>query len=39
MGDVFFRGTYETQLWAAAGAPTLTFLGFDGVGLSLGLIR
>lgn len=39
MGDVFFRGTYETQLWTAAGAPTLTFLGFEGIGLSLGLTR
>jgi hypothetical protein len=38
-GDLFVRGAYETQLWTAAGAPTLTFLGFDGISLSLGLER
>lgn len=38
-GNLFVRGEYETQLWTAAGAPTLTFLGFDGVSLSIGLER
>jgi hypothetical protein len=28
--EVRFRGTYEGQLWAEAGAPTLGFLGFQG---------
>ena len=39
IGELYFRGSYETQLWTAAGAPTLTFLGFDGIGLSIGLVR
>ncbi|NLE37679.1 MAG: hypothetical protein GX621_06600, partial [Pirellulaceae bacterium] len=39
LGDVFVRGTYGGQLWTEAGAPTLTFLGFEGFGLSLGLAR
>ncbi len=38
-GNFFFRGTYETQLWTAAGAPTLTFLGFDGVNVAFGVER
>jgi hypothetical protein len=38
-GNFFVRGTYETQLWTAAGAPTLTFLGFDGVSLAFGFER
>ena len=38
-GRLFAQGTYETQLWTAAGAPTLTFLGFDGFALSFGLDR
>ncbi|TWU06337.1 Lpg1974 family pore-forming outer membrane protein [Stieleria varia] len=39
MGKVFVRGTYDTQLWTAAGAPTLTFLGFEGIGLAFGIDR
>ena len=38
-GSLFVRGTYEAQLWADAGAPTLTFLGFEGFGIALGLAR
>jgi hypothetical protein len=38
-GDFFVQGMYETQLWTAAGAPTLTFLGFDGFSLSFGFER
>ncbi len=38
-GDLFLQGMYETQLWTAAGAPTLTFLGFDGFNLSFGFER
>ena len=38
-GDVFVRGMYEGQLWTAAGAPTLTFLGFDGFSIAIGLTR
>lgn len=34
--DVFVQGTLEGQLWTEAGAPTLTFLGFQGIGLALG---
>lgn len=34
--EVFVQGTYEGQLWTEAGAPTLTFLGFNGLGLSVG---
>ncbi|MDP6553891.1 MAG: Lpg1974 family pore-forming outer membrane protein [Pirellulaceae bacterium] len=30
------QGTYEGQLWTAAGAPTLTFLGFEGFSVSIG---
>jgi hypothetical protein len=37
--EFFVSCMYETQLWTAAGAPTLTFLGFDGVNLSFGLRR
>jgi hypothetical protein len=36
-GFLFVRGTWEGQLWTDAGAPTLTFLGFQGIGLSCGL--
>lgn len=39
MGALFLRGTYEGQLWTAAGAPTLTFLGFEGFGIAIGLAR
>lgn len=35
--DVFVQGTFEGQLWTEAGAPTLTFLGFQGIGLALGV--
>lgn len=31
--ELVLRGTYEGQLWAEAGAPTLGFLGFQGFGL------
>jgi hypothetical protein len=34
--DVFLQGTFEGQLWTEAGAPTLTFLGFEGLGFALG---
>ena len=34
--DAFIQGTYEGQLWTEAGAPTLTFLGFQGLGFALG---
>ncbi len=34
-----FRGTYEGQFWAEAGAPTLGFLGFQGFALSAELRR
>ncbi len=33
------RGTYEGQLWAEAGAPTIGFLGFEGFGLQIELAR
>ena len=33
------RGTYEGQLWADAGAPTLGFLGFEGFGAAVELRR
>lgn len=38
-GTTFVRGTYEGQLWTDAGSPTLTFLGFEGFTLALGLSR
>lgn len=38
-GTVFVRGAYEGQLWTDAGAPTLTFLGFEGFNLALGFSR
>lgn len=31
------QGTYESQLWAEAGAPTLGFLGFEGFGIQVEL--
>lgn len=31
------EGTYEGQLWTEGGAPTITFAGFEGLGLTLGL--
>ena len=33
------RGLYEGQLWAESGAPTLGFLGFEGLGLQIELKR
>jgi len=38
-GSLFVRASYEGQLWADAGAPTLTFLGFEGFNLTLGIAR
>jgi hypothetical protein len=35
--DSFAEATYESQLWTAGGSPTLTFLGFNGLGLNLGV--
>ena len=37
--SLFARGMYEGQLWTAAGAPTLTFLGFEGFSIAIGLAR
>lgn len=31
------EGSYEGQLWTEGGAPTITFAGFEGLGLTLGL--
>lgn len=31
VGAITVRGMYEGQLWTDAGAPTLTFLGFEGL--------
>jgi hypothetical protein len=39
MGRMFIEGTYEGQLWTDGGAPTLTFAGFNGLSLSLGIMR
>ena len=33
------RGSYEGQLWAEAGAPTLGFLGFEGFGFQAEVSR
>ncbi|NUQ65556.1 MAG: hypothetical protein HUU20_24065 [Pirellulales bacterium] len=40
-GRLFFRGTYEGQLWLDAGTPNSADgdLGFEGFGLSVGLDR
>ena len=38
-GRCFAEGTYEGQLWTDGGAPTITFTGFNGFGLNLGLAR
>jgi hypothetical protein len=38
-GNLFVRGTYEGQLWTDAGAPTLTFLGFEGFNIACGISR
>ncbi len=37
--ELRFRGMYEGQLWAEAGAPTLGFLGFQGFALQAELRR
>ncbi|MFN9717855.1 MAG: Lpg1974 family pore-forming outer membrane protein, partial [Planctomycetota bacterium] len=34
--QMFVQGTYEGQIWTDAGQPTMTFLGFQGLGLALG---
>lgn len=39
IGHFYIQGMYEGQLWTAAGEPTLTFLGFEGLNLSLGMSR
>ncbi|MEZ6092780.1 MAG: Lpg1974 family pore-forming outer membrane protein [Pirellulaceae bacterium] len=36
---VAVRGSYDGQLWAEGGAPTLGFLGFQGFGIGLELRR
>ncbi len=36
-GEVFIESMYESQLWTAGGAPTLTFMGFNGFSLNLGV--
>lgn len=36
--QLVIQGTYEGQLWTDAGAPTLTFLGFEGFSSSVGVI-
>lgn len=35
--EIFVRGTYEGQLWTDGGAPTLTFLAFQGFAVSAGI--
>lgn len=35
--SLLIEGTYEGQLWTEGGAPTITFAGFEGLGLTLGL--
>lgn len=37
--ELAVTGTYDGQLWAEAGAPTLGFLGFQGFGLGVELRR
>ncbi len=37
--NLMVRGSYEGQLWAEAGAPTLGFLGFQGFGVQVELKR
>ena len=37
LGDFFVEGAYEAQLWTDGGAPTITFAGFNGFSLALGL--
>jgi hypothetical protein len=38
-GSLAIRGAYEGQLWTDAGAPTLTFLGFEGFRIGVELSR
>jgi len=38
-GNLFVRGAWEGQLWTDAGAPTLTFLGFEGFSMAFGITR
>jgi hypothetical protein len=38
-GRCFAEGTYEGQLWTEGGAPTITFAGFNGFALNLGVAR
>ena len=35
--DLFVAAQYEAQLWTEAGAPTMTYVGFDGFVTSFGL--
>jgi hypothetical protein len=35
--SLFVRGMYEGQLWTDTGSPTLTFLGFEGFSVGVGL--
>ena len=37
--QLLMRGSYESQFWAEAGAPTLGFLGFQGFGIQAELRR
>ncbi|MCA8998274.1 MAG: hypothetical protein KDA80_14845 [Planctomycetaceae bacterium] len=39
MATVLARATYEGQLWAEAGAPTLGYIGLQGFALQLGVER
>lgn len=36
--QLVLQGMYEGQLWTDAGAPTLTFLGFEAFSCSVGLV-
>lgn len=38
-GDLFCQASYSGELWTEAGAPTLTFLGFEGFSVAVGLNR
>jgi hypothetical protein len=38
-GKMFVEGAYESQLWTEGGAPTITFAGFNGFSVSLGITR
>ncbi len=39
VGRTFIEGAYESQLWTDGGAPTMTFAGFNGFSVSLGIMR